>query len=140
MVRLGFKEKVLKSKTIWVCVSCWTCATRCPNEIDIVRLMDVLRVESLKEGLRSPVDEIPQFHKIFLEEIKKRGRISELGLLFRYKFKTGGFFPLKKLCEDIGLGLKMFLKGKLKPISPVIGSQRAMEEIFTKVQWSKEKQ
>jgi len=140
MVRLGLKEKVLSSKTIWVCVSCWTCVTRCPNEIDIVRFMDVLRVESLKGGFKSPVNEIPKFHKVFLEEVHKKGRISELELLFRYKLKTCGFFSLKKLREDISLGLKMFLKGKLKPYAPVVVCQKAVEEVFTKVQWSKGRQ
>lgn len=139
MVRLGLKEKLLQSKAIWVCVSCWTCATRCPNEIDIVRFMDILRMESLKEGLKGPIDEIPQFHKVFLEEIQKRGRISELGLLLRYKLKTGGFFPLKKFREDVSLGLKMFLKGKLKPGSPVMVGQREVEEIFKKIHLSKGK-
>ena len=36
MVRLGLKDKILNSTTIWLCASCETCATRCPNEIDIV--------------------------------------------------------------------------------------------------------
>ena len=140
MVRLGLKEKVLQSKTIWVCVSCWTCATRCPNEIDIVRFMDVLRMESLREGLKGPIDKIPQFHKVFLEEIRKRGRISELGLLFRYKLKAGGFFPLKNFYEDVSLGLKMFLKGKLKPGLTVMAGQKEVAEIFKKVHLSKRKQ
>lgn len=140
MVRLGLKEKVLQSKTIWVCVSCWTCATRCPNEIDIVRFMDVLRRESLKEGLKGPIDKIPQFHKVFLGEVEKRGRICELGLVFRYKLKAGGFFPLKKFYEDVSLGLKMFLKGRLKLTLPVIAGQKEVEEIFKKLRGSKGKQ
>lgn len=139
MVRLGLKEKVLQSKTIWVCVSCWTCVTRCPNEIDIVRIMDSLRMESLKEGRKGPIDEIPEFHKMFLEDIQKRGKISELRLLLRYKLKIGGFFPFKKFRGDVSLGLKMFLKGKLKIGSPVMVGQREVEEIFKKVHVSKGK-
>ncbi|MCP5000544.1 MAG: 4Fe-4S dicluster domain-containing protein, partial [Hyphomicrobiales bacterium] len=26
---------VLDSKSIWLCVSCYTCATRCPQKIDV---------------------------------------------------------------------------------------------------------
>jgi CO dehydrogenase/acetyl-CoA synthase alpha subunit len=37
---LGMKERVLSSKTIWVCASCYTCSTRCPNDIDIAKVMD----------------------------------------------------------------------------------------------------
>ncbi len=140
MVRLGLKEKVLQSKAIWVCVSCWTCATRCPNEIDIVRLMDVLRRESLKEGLKGPMDKVPQFHKVFLGEVERRGRISEIRLLFRYKIKAGGFFPLRKFYEDASLALKMFLKGRLKLSSPMISAQQDMEGIFKRLHGSKAKQ
>jgi len=133
MVLLGLKEKVLQSKTIWVCVSCETCATRCPNEIDIVRLMDVLRKESLREGFKSPVNEIPQFHKIFVEEIQKKGRIHELGLVLRYKLKIGDFFSLRKIRQDVSLGLKMFIKGKLKLFSPKIRGQKEIKGLVKKI-------
>ena len=32
-IRLGMKDLVLKSKTIWLCTSCETCTTRCPQDI-----------------------------------------------------------------------------------------------------------
>ncbi len=135
MVKLGLKEKVLKSKTIWICVSCETCATRCPNEIEITRLMDVLRRESLKGGYKSSVNNIPKFHQVFMKEIQKRGRIDEVGLLLNYELKTGDFLSLKKIREEGSLGLKMFRKGKLKLPSiktKEIHSQKEVAEIFKK--------
>jgi heterodisulfide reductase subunit C len=133
MARMGLKEKVIQSKAIWVCVSCWTCATRCPNEIDIVRFMDVLRKESLNGGIKSPVNEIPQFHRVFMKEIQKRGRIDELRLLIRYKLKADGFFSLKRIPKDVMLGLKMFLKGKFKFCSQKMAGQKEVDKIFKKV-------
>lgn len=133
MVQLGLKEKVLQSRAIWVCASCETCATRCPNEIDIVRLMDVLRKESIREGFKSSINEIPQFHKVFMKEIQKRGRVHELRLVFRYKLKTGDFFSFKKIGEDASLGLKMLSKGKLKLLSQKIRGQKEVKGIFKKV-------
>jgi hypothetical protein len=97
-------------------------------------------MESFKEGLKGPIDKIPQFHKVFLGEVEKRGRISELGLLFRYKLKAGGFFPLKQFYEDVSLGLKMFLKGRLKFGLPIMAGQKEVEEIFKKLHGSKGKQ
>ena len=47
------EEKVLSSRTIWICATCETCTTRCPNEIDIAGVMDVLRqiqTESRKQA------------------------------------------------------------------------------------------
>ena len=42
MIQLGARSKVLQSNTIWRCASCETCAGRCPQGIDIRRLMDTL--------------------------------------------------------------------------------------------------
>ena len=40
--QLGLADEILKSKTIWVCSSCFTCTVRCPKGIDIARVMEVL--------------------------------------------------------------------------------------------------
>ena len=133
MVRLGLKERVLRSKTIWLCVSCETCATRCPNEIEVVRLMDVLRREALRTGVKTPVDEIPQFHRMFIREVQKRGRIFELGFLMRYKLKMGGLLSLQSIYEDGGLALKMFFKGKLNLLHQKFDRQKEVEDICQKI-------
>lgn len=133
LVRLGLKEKVLQSTTIWICASCETCATRCPNEIEIVRLMDVLRSESLEEGFKSPVNKISKFHQVFVEQIRKKGRVDEASLMINYELKTGDFLSLKKLRELVSLALQMFRKGKLKLPSLKRHSPKAVKEIFNKV-------
>ncbi len=133
LVRLGLKEKVLQSTAIWICASCETCASRCPNDIEIVHMMDVLRGESLAEGFKGPVKNISQFHKIFIEQIRKKGRIDEGSLLLSYELKTGDFLSLEKLREEGGLGLEMFRKGKLKFPSRKRYADRAVKEIFKKV-------
>jgi len=48
-VRLGMKDLVLKSKTIWLCASCETCTTRCPQDIDIAGIMDAARIIAKRE-------------------------------------------------------------------------------------------
>ena len=133
MVRLGLKEKVLSSTAIWLCASCETCATRCPNEIEIIRLMDVLRNESLEEGFRNPVSNIAKFHQVFVEQIRKRGRIDEGRLLLNYELKSGDFLSLKKIREEAKLGLEMFRKGKLKLPSRKRYAPKAVVEIFKRV-------
>ncbi len=133
MVRLGMKDKVLQSSTIWLCASCETCATRCPNEIDIVRLMDVLRGESVKEGIKSPVDKIYKFHQAFIEQIRKRGRVDEARLMISYELKTGEFLSMDKMRELLGLALQMLRKGKIKLPSLKRHSPKAIKEIFNKV-------
>jgi len=133
MVRLGLKERVLQSTAIWLCASCETCATRCPNEIKIVCLMDVLRNESLEEGIKSPVSKISKFHQVFVEQIRKKGRVDEESLMINYELKTGDFLSLKKMRELASLALQMFRKGKVQ--LPLIKrySAKAVDEIFNKV-------
>ena len=133
MVRLGLKEKALQSTTIWLCASCETCATRCPNEIEIVRLMDVLRSESLEEGFKNPVSSISKFHEVFVEEIRKRGRVDEASLMINYELKTGDFLSLKNLRELVSLALQMLRKGKIKLPSRKRYAPKAVDEIFKKV-------
>jgi len=133
MVRLGLKKKVLKSKTIWICISCETCGTRCPNEIDIVRLMDILRKEAINGGFKSPVNNIPGFHKVFVNQIKKKWRIDEGGLLVNYELKTFDFLSFKKMYGEMVLGLKLLRKGRLKLPSWEKYSVKEIKSIFKKV-------
>jgi heterodisulfide reductase subunit C len=43
LVQLGERERVLGSATIWLCAGCATCATRCPNGVELPALMDALK-------------------------------------------------------------------------------------------------
>jgi heterodisulfide reductase subunit C len=108
MVQLGVKDKVLTSSTIWLCAACETCATRCPNEIELVNVMDTLREMALEEGVEVKEKEIVSMHKTFLSVIKSLGRQHEISLLVLLKMKTREFL------KDMLLGMNMFLKGKLK--------------------------
>ena len=133
LVRLGLRNKVLQSTAIWTCSSCETCATRCPNDIEIVRLMDVLRSESLSAGFRGPRNNIPKFHEIFIEQVRKKGRIDEASLLLHYELKTGDFLSPEKFREEANLGWELYRKGKLKLPSMKKHSSKAVKEIFKRV-------
>jgi heterodisulfide reductase subunit C len=126
MVSLGMKDRVLSSKTIWVCASCYTCSTRCPNDIDIAKVMDWLRQCALREGVTPAEKEVPLFHAAFLDSIRTHGRVHELGMMARYKMKTGKFF------DDFKLGWKMFSKGKLKLLPSGISRKKEIKALFPK--------
>lgn len=53
-VILGRKE-VLNSKTIWLCSSCFTCAERCPRDINITKIMEALRQIILRKSIDKTV-------------------------------------------------------------------------------------
>jgi len=121
----GQEERLLASKTIWLCAACETCATRCPNEIEIAGLMDVLRELALRKGLQPREPKVSDFHNSFLNSIEKWGRAYELGMIANYKIKTGDLF------SDVGLGMRMFAKGKLKLIPHSIEGKSEIKKMFS---------
>jgi heterodisulfide reductase subunit C len=123
-VQLGLDEEVLGSKTIWVCAACQTCSTRCPNDIDIAHLMDLLRQESQGRAIPPGEPEVVLFHRAFLGSVRRHGRVFELGMLVRYKLAAlwaalqKGGHRLKllpgQLWQEAQLGWAMFRRGRLR--------------------------
>ena len=127
------KERALSSKTIWICASCETCTTRCPNEIDIARVMDVLRQIRVEGGGDLGEPTILAFHQAFLKSIKKSGRIHELTMIGNYTRMSGGLRGKIKTGEwknDLKLGMKMFLRGKLKIVYFKSKGTREVRKLF----------
>jgi heterodisulfide reductase subunit C len=114
-IRLGLTDTVLSSKTMWMCSACETCTTRCPQEVDIAKVMDACKILAVQQGIKPPVPSVHKFNRAALLNIRMFGRMYELGLIGDLKMRTFEFF------KDAGLGMKMFLKGKLAifpPLSP----------------------
>lgn len=125
-LQLGFIEDIKKEKSPWLCVSCETCTTRCPQGVDLAKVMDVIR------NIFSNVD-VPQTTKIkianslFLENIKNYGRQFELGLALNFNIKSRQPF------KDLSLGPKLFLKGKLTPFPYKNENLAQIQRIFQRV-------
>jgi len=109
LIQYGQKERLLSSHTIWICAACETCTARCPNGIDVARVMDTLRAMALEEGVEPAEKKVPIFHSCFLGNIQATGRISEPILMGSYKTISGDLF------SDIGLAAKMLGKDKAHP-------------------------
>ena len=52
MAQLGMQKQLLAAKSIWMCVSCLTCNSRCPKEIRIAEVIESLRMTALRAGQR----------------------------------------------------------------------------------------
>lgn len=133
MIHLGLRDRVLSSHTIWVCLSCETCTTRCPNDIDIAGVMDTLRQIALREGRVAPaVKDIPKFYQAFLGSIKAGGRIHEVSMLAMYMLRTN--LPAKllngELLENARLGWGMLRRGKLKLRPNRIRQNQEIKRLF----------
>jgi heterodisulfide reductase subunit C len=54
MILLGMKERVLSSDIIWLCSMCFTCSFHCPQDVQFVKVMGVLREMAVKAGYADP--------------------------------------------------------------------------------------
>jgi heterodisulfide reductase subunit C2 len=132
---LGQDATVLGCRTIWVCSSCETCTTRCPNAIDIAGVMDWLKEESLRQGYDSPQPQVAKFHQTFLETIRLAGgRLSEPLLLGLYQLKSGGVVAKIKsgaFLEELRLAWKLLRRGRLAPkLPPRLKGRGEIKKIF----------
>jgi heterodisulfide reductase subunit C len=83
MIRAGRRDEVLRSNTPWMCVSCYHCAVRCPQDILITDVMYALKVIAEEEHIH-PSGTAAGFSGIFTGNVRTFGRSWELGLTARH--------------------------------------------------------
>ena len=116
--QLGLEDMIFGSKTPWLCSSCQTCTTRCPQGIDIARVMDYIVSEALAQGVKPQVPEVALFNKVFLRNVDILGRSYELGLLAEMNMRT------LKPFKDIDLGLALLKHGKIGILPKIIRTRQ----------------
>nr|WP_320059291.1 4Fe-4S dicluster domain-containing protein [uncultured Bacteroides sp.] len=120
-------HRVLSSEAIWLCLSCENCFARCPNEVDIPKLMDYLRQKAREESCVNPqARPVVAFHNAFLDSVKYTGRLYEVGLILGFKIRTF------RLVQDLKMVPSMLLKGKLNLLPESIKSRKKIQRIFSK--------
>lgn len=127
-IQMGQKDLLLNSSTIWLCVTCQTCNTRCPRKIDIPRLMDSLRFLARQEKVKPNQRTINVFHNVFLKDVELAGKLYEAGLIGGYVLSSMQILAGIELARD--LGLPMFLKGKVGILPEPFKGRAEMAEIF----------
>ena len=105
-VQLG-DDSVLENKTIWVCAACQTCTTRCPQGIDIAAIMDELRIEAKRRGIKPVLPDVDKFVRLFMTDLSVMGRMYEVGLMGGLNVVTGNLF------KDMDMAVRMLRRNKL---------------------------
>ena len=108
LIRAGMRDEVLRSNTPWMCVSCYFCAVRCPQEIHIPDVMYALKALATRED-REPSRTAPDFSRTFVANIHRYGRSYEMGLVARHYLRH---YPLR-LPGMAPMGLGMVTKGRM---------------------------
>jgi heterodisulfide reductase subunit C len=52
-VLFGMREEVLKSPAIWLCMMCYRCYARCPQQVNFTDIMRALRHLAVRDGYAS---------------------------------------------------------------------------------------
>ena len=76
-IQYGMREEVLSSPVIWLCVMCYRCYSRCPQQVNFTDIMRALRHLAVKEGY-APVEMLnkedefdKKAHQLRREMVKK---------------------------------------------------------------------
>jgi heterodisulfide reductase subunit C len=126
-IQLGLDEKIYCSGTIWICLSCETCNTRCPQGINILRVIDGLREISKKFEYYNPYPALPALHRIFIALVKRFGKVYELGLALLINLRM--LTPLK----DIDMASPMLMKGKLKLLPHISHGAKELRQVMARI-------
>ena len=127
MIQFGMEERVLHCRTIWLCASCYTCGMRCPQEVDLAKIMDALRIRARRQGAVPPGETGALFNKAFLNSIRRHGRLYELGLIASYNLRSGQPF------KDFSKAPEMLWKGKLRLLPHWIKDKKWVREVFERL-------
>ena len=127
MAQLGLQDRVLHSKTMWLCSLCYTCHVRCPRGIPLTETIVKLKELALQEGIRPPYS--AAFYESFSYVMRRYGRMRELEFMIRY-FLSSNLFSAFRFAM---MGLKMFARGKVRPEFPQLGGEGKLGRLFRRV-------
>jgi heterodisulfide reductase subunit C len=108
MIMVGDREAALNNLLVWQCVGCYTCGTRCPNNIQTARITETLK-QMGKQAHAEPLrPRVADFHSSFMASAKHFGRFNEIEGMGIYETKTA---------------FRELMKGNLKAVIEEMKSQ-----------------
>jgi heterodisulfide reductase subunit C len=113
MFRAGAIEDLLKSRTIWVCASCYQCTMRCPADISITELLYAFKRTAMERGIFPAKFPVHVLAETFAGNVKRYGRNFELGMIVRYFLRTKPWGLFRQRRD----GLALWRHGRL-PVRP----------------------
>jgi heterodisulfide reductase subunit C len=119
----GMKDEALKDPTWWYCVSCGTCATRCPVEINFYQVATTLCEMAEKAGLKPSEPAIHRFEEMFLESVRRHGRVQEVKTAMLFNLRSGQPF------KDAAKGMQLMLKGAISPKDMMGGASHGKTQV-----------
>jgi heterodisulfide reductase subunit C len=126
LFRAGQIEEILRSRTIWICASCYMCTTRCPQGIKITDLLYALKRTAMDTGLYPDRLPIYLLSKNFVRVVNRYGRNHEMLLLLLYYLRRNPLAMLRLL----PLGIAMWRKGRMSLFPAKIKGIQTIRQIL----------
>ena len=129
LVQLDDKEALFRSKTFWLCSTCYYCTLRCPRGLALTETIGELKRTAVAAGFLQESSSI-RFYQAFLDSVRRYGRVRETEMMARYFLALKN--PMKPL-QFAPLGMKLLFKGKLAPQMPRLFGSGKLDAMFRKV-------
>ena len=121
MITLGDRTQALNNELVWKCVSCFTCGTRCPNDIQTARITETIKKMAKEEKVAPLKPKVAHFHDAFVMSGLRWGRVNEMEFMSFYElknfiqdFKRKDYKAIyDEIVTQVKLGLKMFNNKRL---------------------------
>ena len=126
LYRAGHIAEILRSRTIWICASCYMCTTRCPQAIKITDLLYALKRTAMEAGLYPERFPVYRLSSAFVANVRKYGRNHEPSLVVRYHLLQNP----RELLRLVRLGWAMLRRGRVKLLPHKIKGAAAIKAIL----------
>ena len=111
-------EELLNSQSFYYCSTCYFCTLRCPRGLELTNAMSALKQVGSRLKLKH-FRSSALFYESFMNNVRQYGRVREMELMTRYLLALKS--PVKSL-SYAPLGVKLLLKGKIRPELPSMGA------------------
>lgn len=124
--RAGDIAAVLRSRTIWLCASCYACTVRCPAGIKVTDILYALKRMTADRRLMPRAFAPLAMAEGFVGMVRRFGRNSEPWLLAGYylRVRFAGMLP------NLGMALRLLLRGRLPLVPTRIRGHAALRRIL----------
>jgi heterodisulfide reductase subunit C len=130
LFRAGELEQIMRSRTIWICASCYACTTRCPSGIKITDTIYALKRTAMEKGLQTAAPQVQRLARLFTGILMRFGRLHEGSLIAGYGIRTN---PLKFI-DMIPLARKMLRTKRIGILPHRIKGHAGLARIIRKAE------
>lgn len=126
LFRAGDMESILKSRTIWICASCYACTVRCPVGIKVTDILYALKRLAMENNLFPARFPVHALSKSFVSLVNYFGRSYEPGLLILFSLRT----KPTKLLGLLPLAWKLWRHGRIGFIPKGIKRKKDLQALL----------